>query len=227
MKIGILGTGMVAQTLGGKLLELGHQVTFGTRDVSKTMANTEPDMRGAPPFSAWFSQHPNAQLKTFADTAREGDVLINATHGMSSLEALGQAGLVNLGSKVLLDVSNPLDFSHGMPPFLSVCNNDSLGEQIQRAFPKVKVVKTLNTVSASLMVNPHKLADGDHAIFVSGNDAAAKAQVSGWLKSWFGWQTVIDLGDITSARGAEMYLPIWLRLMGALGSGLINIKIIK
>ncbi len=227
MKIGILGTGMVAQTLGGKLLELGHQVSFGTRDVSKTMANTEQDVRGAPPFSAWFNQHPAGKLGTFSEAAQQGDVLINATHGMRSLDALRQAGAENMDGKVLMDISNPLDFSHGMPPFLSVCNTDSLGEQIQRTFPKVKVVKTLNTITASLMVDPRQLVDGEHAIFVSGDDAAAKAQVVQWLKSWFGWKTVIDLGDITSARGAEMYLLLWLRLLGVQETGMFNIKIVK
>ncbi len=153
--------------------------------------------------------------------------MFNATNGMGSLEALKLAGESNLNGKILVDISNPLDFSKGMPPSLSVCNTDSLGEQIQRAFPAVKVVKTLNTVTASLMVNPRQLADGDHHVFVSGNDAGAKAQVTDLLKTWFGWKHVIDLGDITTARGTEMYLPLWLRLWGALGTGMLNIKVVS
>jgi predicted dinucleotide-binding enzyme len=153
--------------------------------------------------------------------------LFNATNGGGSLEALALAGEMNLNGKVLIDVANPLDFSRGMPPTLFVCNTDSLGEQIQRAFPEVKVVKSLNTVTASLMVNPRQLADGDHHIFVCGNDTEAKRQVVELLTSWFGWKHIIDLGDISTARGTEMYLPFWLRLWGALGTGLLNVNVVK
>ena len=148
---------------------------------------------------------------------RHGEMVINATNGTGSLNALRLAGEQNLDGKILLDASNPLDFSQGMPPTLAVCNTDSTGEQIQRAFPKVKVVKGLNTVTALLMVNPALVNNGDHTLFVCGNDAEAKAQVTAWLREWFGWRDVLDLGDITSARGAEMYLPLWLRLWGASG----------
>jgi predicted dinucleotide-binding enzyme len=227
MKIGIIGTGMVGQTLGAKLVERGHTVMIGTRDVAKTLARTEPDAMGNPPFSAWHNQHPHIKLGTFAEAAAHGEVVINATSGGASIEALKIAGEANLRGKILMDVANPLDFSKGMPPTLSVCNTDSLGEQIQRAFPQAKVVKTLNTVSAALMVNPHRLADGDHDLFVSGNDTEAKTQVAHYLKTWFGWKNVIDLGDITTARGAEMLLPIWLRLWGALKTPTFNYKIVK
>jgi 8-hydroxy-5-deazaflavin:NADPH oxidoreductase len=227
MKIGILGTSMVGQTLGGKLMELGHEVVFGTRDVARTMARAEPGPFGLPSFSAWLKQNPRAKVGTFTDSARHGEIVINATNGMGSLEALRQAGEANLNGKILMDIANPLDASQGMPPSLAVCNTDSLGEQIQRAYPKVKVVKTLNTVTASLMVNPRQLADGDHHLFVSGNDAEAKAQVVKLLTTWFGWKHIIDLGDISTARGTEMYLPIWLRLWGALGTGLFNIQVVK
>lgn len=136
------------------------------------------------------------------------------------------AGESNLDRKVLVDISNPLDFSNGMPPSLLVSNTDSLGEQLQRAFPSVKVVKTLNTVHANIMVYPQQVANGEHHVFISGNDAQAKAQVTEILKS-FGWLHILDLGDITTARGTEMYLPIWLRMWGALGTGMFNIKIMK
>ena len=227
MKIGILGTGMVGQTLSGKLVELGHDIMLGTRDVAGTLARSEPNQYGFPAFSVWQKQNPKVKLGTFADAAKHGEAVINATNGTASLDALHLAGEANLNDKILTDVSNPLDFSKGLPPTLSVCNTDSVGEQIQHAFPGVKVVKTLNTVTVFLMVNPGLVAGGDHTLFVCGNDAAAKTQVSAWLKDWFGWQDMIDLGDITNARGTEMYLPLWLRLLGALGSGMFNVKVVK
>lgn len=227
MNIGILGTGVVGQTLGGALAELGHSIIIGTRDVAGTMAQEEPGVYGQPPFRVWLQQHPRVAPATFADAARHGETIINATNGVGSLAAFDLAGASNFDGKIIIDISNPLDFSRGMPPTLAVSNTDSLGEQIQRAYPGARVVKTLNTVTASLMVNPRQLADGDHHIFVSGNDAAAKAQVCEWLAAWFGWKHIIDLGDITTARGTEMYLPLWLRLWGALGTGVFNIKIVK
>jgi 8-hydroxy-5-deazaflavin:NADPH oxidoreductase len=227
MKIGVLGTSVVGQTISGKLAELGHEVMVGTRDVASTMARTEPDRYGLPPFSAWLQQNPAAKVGTFEEAAGHGEVVINATNGMASLEVLRLAGEANLNGKIVIDISNPLDFSKGMPPTLSVCNTDSLGEQIQRALPQARVVKTLNTVTASLMVNPRLVADGEHHIFVSGNDVEAKAQVTGWLKEWFGWKHVLDLGDISAARGLEMYLPIWLRIWGAMGTGVFNVRIVQ
>ena len=227
MKIGILGTGMVGQTLGAKLEELGHEVMIGTRNVAETLARTDPHPYGFPPFSAWHAEHPGVRLGTMAEAARHGDMVINATNGACSLDALRFAGEQNLAGKILIDTSNPLDFSQGMPPALAVCNTDSTGEQIQRAFPEVKVVKALNTVTAFLMANPALVGNGDHTLFVCGNDAAAKAQVMTWLREWFGWRDVIDVGDISSARGTEMYLPIWLRLWGALGTGMFNVKVVR
>jgi predicted dinucleotide-binding enzyme len=227
MKIGVLGTSMVGQSMGGKLAALGHDVMIGTRDVANTLARTEPHPYGFPPFSVWQQEHPQVKLGIFAEAAAHGELVVNATNGTASLAALKLAGEANLNGKILVDIANPLDFSKGMPPTLSVCNTDSLGEQIQRAFPQVKVVKTLNTVTASLMVNPRQLADGDHHIFVSGNDAEAKAQVINWLTTWFGWKQIIDLGDITTARGTEMYLPLWLRLWGALSTGMFNLKVVQ
>jgi 8-hydroxy-5-deazaflavin:NADPH oxidoreductase len=227
MKIGVLGTGIVGQTLSGKLAELGHDVMVGTRDVANTLARSESNAYGLPAFSLWQKQNAKVKLGAFADAARHGEVVINATSGAVSLDALRLAGEANLNGKTLIDVSNPLDFSHGMPPTLTVCNIDSVGEQIQRAFPGVKVVKTLNTVTALLMVNPSMVANGDHTLFVCGNDAAAKTQVTAWLRDWFGWQDVMDLGDITNARGVEMYLALWLRLWGAAGTGMLNIKVVK
>ncbi len=224
LKIGVLGTGAVGRAVGGKLMQLGHDVVFGTRDVAKTLADTKPDYMGNPPFSAWIKTNPKAKLVPFAAAAAHGEVLVNATAGAASLKALSAAGERNLVGKILIDISNALDFSKGMPPSLIVCNTDSLGEQIQRAFPKAKVVKTLNTMTNMVMVNPDLVAKGDHDVFVSGNDAGAKAKVTEILRS-FGWKRVIDLGDITTARGAEMVLPIWVQLMGAMKTPMFNFKI--
>jgi 8-hydroxy-5-deazaflavin:NADPH oxidoreductase len=153
-------------------------------------------------------------------------MVVNATAGAVSLEALEQAGEDNLNGKILIDISNPLDFSKGMPPTLLVSNTDSLGEQIQRRFPEAKVVKTLHTMNAYLMVDPAQLAATDHTVFVSGDDAEAKARVSELLQS-FGWSDIIDLGDITTARGTEMVLPIWVRLFGVLQMPIYNFKIVR
>jgi len=226
MKIGILGTGMVGQAIGGRLAQLGHDVMIGTRDVAGTLARTAPDGMGNPPFSVWQKQNPKVKLGNFAQATAHGELVVNATNGFAAIDILKSAGEANLNGKTLIDISNPLDFSKGMPPTLFVKDSDSLAEQIQRAFPKVNVVKTLNTMTASVMVNPGQLADGDHTVFVSGNDAGAKAQVAELLKG-FGWRDIIDVGDITTARGTEMLLPIWIRLMGALQTPLFNFKIVK
>lgn len=227
MKIGVLGTGVVGQTLAASLAELGHELRIGTRNVPETLSRNQPGMYGAPPIHQWLEENSAIVLASFADTAAHGEVLINATRGDVSLDALHLAGEANLEGKVLLDASNPLDFSQGGPPSLWVSNTDSLGEQIQRAFPRVKVVKTLNTMTASLMVNPGLVAGGDHTVFLSGDDADAKAQTAQLLAEWFGWTQIVDLGDITTARGVEMYLPLWLRLWGALGVGMFNIKVVR
>lgn len=214
MQIGILGSGMVATTIGAALVAGGHTVRLGTRQPAK--------------LTEWLAQQgAAASAGSPADAAAFGEVVINATAGDGSLAALAAAGASNLAGKILIDIANPLDFSQGMPPTLSVSNTDSLGEQIQRALPDTKVVKALNTLTASLMVNPRALADGDHHSFVSGDDPAAKAQVQAWLREWFGWRHIIDLGGIETARGTEMLLPIWLRLWGALGTPLFNLKVVQ
>ncbi len=226
MNIGILGTGGVGRTLAGRLVELGHAVTIGTRDVAKTLANSAPDAMGNPPFGAWHADHPNVKLATFAEAAAFGEIGLLAASGAAALDVLAAAGAINLAGKILIDISNPLDFSKGMPPSLFVSNTDSLAEQIQRAFPEVKVVKALNTLTAQLMARPRELAGGDHTIFVCGNDPSAKTQVVELLRS-FGWTDIQDLGDLSGARGLEMILPVWLRLWGALGTGLFNFKVVR
>jgi 8-hydroxy-5-deazaflavin:NADPH oxidoreductase len=226
VRFGILGTGIVGRTIASRLAGLGHEVMVGTRNPADTMSRTEPDTYGNPPFSAWQEEHPEVQLGTFGEASAHGEMVLNATAGAVSLEALELAGETNLNGKILIDIANPLDFSKGMPPTLLVCNTDSLGEQIQRRFPEAKVVKTLHTMNAYLMVDPAQLAATDHTVFVSGDDAEAKAMVTELLRS-FGWTDIIDLGDITTARGSEMLLPIWLRLFGALHKPIFNFKIVR
>ena len=226
MKIGVLGTGLVGQTLAGKLAELGHSVFVGTRDPAHTLSRGTADRYGNPPFKTWREQHAGVGFGTLEEAARHGEVILNATNGAATIDALDAAGEKNLGGKIVVDVANPLDFSKGMPPSLTVCNTDSLGEQIQRRFPRAKVVKTLNTVNASVMVAPGAVAGGDHTIFMSGNDAGAKKTVSDILRQ-LGWKDIVDLGDITTARGTEMLLPIWLRLWGVVGSPMFNFKIVR
>jgi predicted dinucleotide-binding enzyme len=215
MKIGIFGTGIVGTTIGTKLVELGHDVRLGSRTVDNA--------KGA----AWVAAAgAKASQGTFADAAAFGELLFNCTSGVGSLAALEAAGAAALGAKVLVDVSNPLDFSKGMPPSLTVCNTDSLAEQLQRAFPAVKVVKALNTMTANIMVDP-SLVKGDHDVFLCGDDAAAKGKVTEILKGWLGWKHVVDLGDLTAARGQEMFLPLWVRLYGALKTPLFNIHVAR
>jgi predicted dinucleotide-binding enzyme len=226
MKIAVMGTGPVGQALAGKLAALGHGVTVGTRDPEATLARTEPDYMGNPPFKGWLEAHPEVTLATPAEAAREAELIVNATNGAGSIAMLEAAGQDNLGGRVLIDIANPLDFSQGTPPSLFVSNTDSLGEQIQRAFPQAKVVKALNTMNCEVMVDPSKVP-GAHDVFLCGEDAGAKQQVEELLES-FGWpaERIRDLGGISSARGTEMYLPLWLRLWGALGTGYFNIAVV-
>jgi predicted dinucleotide-binding enzyme len=216
MRIAVLGTGVVGRTIATKLVGLGHQVTMGSRTAQNEHAVTWAAEAGE-----------GASFGTFADAALAGELLFNCTAGSASVDALVSAGAEHLRGKILIDLANPLDFSKGMPPTLWVCNTDSLGEQIQRAFPDVRVVKTLNTMNCLIMVDPARVP-GDHDVFVSGNDEDAKTQVKQLLGS-FGWGDgqIVDLGDITTCRGLEMYLALWLRLLGALGTGDFNIKVVR
>jgi len=227
MKIAILGTGVVGQTHAEKLGALGHEVMMGTRNVDKVLSGKGPDQFGRPSFGEWYRHQTGIKLSLFNEAAAFGEFIIIATHGMITLEALELAGKENMKNKVLLDISNPLNFSKGMPPTLSVCNTDSLGEQIQRAFPESKVVKSLNTLNAYVQVTP-EVVPGDHTIFMSGNDAEAKLKTKALLNS-YGWknENIIDLGDITTARGTEQLLPLWVRLLGVLHHGNFNIHVVQ
>ncbi|GAA3835800.1 NADPH-dependent F420 reductase [Nocardioides panacisoli] len=224
MKIGVLGTGVVGRTVAARLDELGHPVTIGTRDPGATLARNEPELDGLT-YATWAADHRAVALATFAEAAAAAELVVNASSGLASLDVLRQAGAENLAGKVLLDISNALDFSQGFPPRMGVPDTDSVAERIQREFPDLRVVKSLNTLTASLMVHPETLPEPT-SVFVSGDDAAAKATVVALLRE-LGHTDIIDLGDITTARGTEMIMPLWLRLMGALGSPAFNFKIVR
>ncbi len=197
-RIGVLGTGTVGKTVGTKLTEVGHEVKMGTRSEG-----------------------------TYAEAASFGEIVVNATAGSASLEALEAAGSENLAGKTLWDIANPLDFSEGFPPTLTVANDDSLAEQIQRAHPDANVVKALNTVTAAVMVEPALLGEESN-LFLCGNEKSAKAEVIEILET-FGWLSgdIIDVGDITAARGMEAYLLLWVRLMGALDTPTFNVRVVR
>jgi predicted dinucleotide-binding enzyme len=216
-KIAVFGTGTVGDTIGSKLIEVGHTVMMGSRtaDNAKAIAFKEKHLE-------------KAQIGTFADAAAFGDIIFNCTSGLGSIAAFKMADEKQLKGKIVVDIANSLDFSKGMPPSLAFSNTTSLGEELQHTFPETKVVKALNTMWCGLMVNPQLINNGDHHTFVSGNDTDAKEKVKAILMS-FGWDknNILDLGDITTARGTEMYLPLWLRIYGATSNGAFNIKIVR
>lgn len=214
MQIGILGSGVTAQTIGSKLIQQGHEVMLGSREEAKPSSVTWARDAGQ-----------QALYGTYMNAASFGEIILNCTLGIASLDALHMAGAENLKDKILIDTANPIDRSTGVWK-LTVCNTDSLGEQIQRAFPETKVVKTLNTINANVMADPAKLPEMTD-IFVSGNDLDAKATVIRLLREWFGWRHVIDLGDITTARGVEMYVLLWHYVRNTVPSQRFNIKVVS
>ncbi|MFX1476722.1 MAG: NADPH-dependent F420 reductase [Promethearchaeota archaeon] len=224
MKIGIIGSGNVAQTLGVKFLSLKHEVMISSRDVSK-------DKGTIPSAENWVKNQIKkgytASAGSFSEAAKFGELLFNCTAGKYSWLALETAGKENMKDKILVDIANPLDFSRGWPPTLTVVNDYSLGEQIQASFPETKVVKALNTLTAALMINPDML-NASHTLFICGNDEEAKKWVKDEiLVKWFGWKDIIDLGDIKGSRGMEMYLMLWVRLYSIFDTANFNLKIIK
>jgi 8-hydroxy-5-deazaflavin:NADPH oxidoreductase len=216
MKIAILGTGMVGNAIGTKLITLGHEVMMGSRTKGNEKAQEWATKSGS-----------KASTGTFAEAAAFGELIFNCTKGEVALDALKIAGEENMKGKTLIDLSNPLDFSMGMPPVLipSLSNNNSLGEEIQRTFPSVKVVKSLNTMNCNLMVNS-SIVPGEHDVFLCGNDNDSKTKVKEVL-GWFGWKNPIDLGDITASRATEAMLPVWLRLWGVNQTPNFNFRIVK
>ncbi|MBK6995779.1 MAG: NAD(P)-binding domain-containing protein [Lewinellaceae bacterium] len=223
MNIAVFGTGSVGQALANRLAELSHAVVIGTRNVENALSKTGPDHMGTPPVGEFLKNHSSISLYTYSEAAKNASVIVLATLGHGAKEALAAAG--DLDWKIILDITNPLDFSGGGLPTLFASNDTSLGEQLQAAFPKAHFVKSLNTMYNGLMVNPRSLGE-DSTVFVSGNDAAAKATVIGILKE-FGWKDseILDLGDITTARGTESLLPVWLRVYSATKNGFFNFKV--
>lgn len=215
MRIAVLGTGVVGTTLAARLAEIGHSVVVGTRSPEATAAKDD--------FAAWHAANPAVRVATFADAAHEAELVLNATGGQVAVEVLAQAG--DLGGKVVLDLSNTLDFSQGFPPNIAVPQDDSIAERIQRAHPTAQVVKSLNTLNVSVMVHPEQLPEPG-TVFVSGDSAQAKATVTALLHE-LGHTDVLDLGDITTARGTEWLMPAWVRLMSALGTPEFNWKIVR
>ena len=230
MKIAIIGTGIVGKTIASKLVELNHDVMMGTRNVSDKLASTATDNYGNPPFGEWIKTNSKVKLGSFAEAAAFGELVVNATNGSNSITALILAGTKNLAGKVLIDISNPLDFSNGMPPSLlpGLNNTNSLAEEIQRTFPDTMVIKTLNTMWCGLMVNPNLVGNGDHINFISGNNSEAKNKVIKLLNQ-FGWldKNIFDIGDITGARATESLLPIWLKVMGVTKNGAFNFRLVR
>ena len=214
MDIAVLGTGIVGRTLAARLAGLGHAVTLGTRSLAGAPAHLK----------AWQSEHP-VVLATFGDAAAGAELIINATNGLHSLEALRAAGADALAGKVIMDVANALDFSAGFPPRLAVDDTDSVAEQLQREFPAARVVKALNTVNSEVMVDPGLLPSGG-TLFVCVDDRVAKEVVTGLVHD-LGHGDVIDLGGIEQARGLEQYLALWVRVMSALGHARFNIKVVR
>jgi 8-hydroxy-5-deazaflavin:NADPH oxidoreductase len=212
MKIGILGTGMVGETLGTKFVQLGHQVTMGSRTANNESATKWVKAAGA-----------NASQGTFNDAAAFGEMVFVCLKGAVFLDVAKTLSPNALAGKVLVDVSNPLEFSDGAMS-LSICNTNSLGEEVQKALPSAKVVKTLNTVNCEVMVEPAK--GGNPTMFLCGNDADAKKKVTELLKS-MGWRDIIDIGDITKARGTEALMHIWMNLFGLFGNPHFGWKIVK
>lgn len=226
MKVAVFGTGSVGQTLATRLAGLNHNVTMGTRNVENALAKVgSTDNYGTPSVSDFLEKVPSVSLKNYADAAKDASLIVLCTLGAGSKDALAAAG--NIDGKIVLDISNPLDFSKGFPPTLFLSNDTSLGEMLQTEFPNTHIVKSLNTMFNGIMVNPRMLSE-DSTVFVSGNNDEAKATVKSILAE-FGWKNseILDLGDITTARGTEMYLPLWLRIFGATQNGAFNIKIAR
>jgi predicted dinucleotide-binding enzyme len=225
MKIAVLGTGGVGKAFAEKLISLGSHVYLGTRNPAESLQKT-----GQGSLRDFLLQHPHIQLHSFNEAASYAELLINVCSGAGSPDMINSILPTHLQGKILIDISNPLDFSKGMPPSLlpQYSNTHSLGEELQRLAPGAKVVKTLNTMWNGLMLNPALIAGGDHVNYLCGNDAEAKQQVVKLLHS-FGWknENLLDLGDLSGARATEATLPIWLRIYGVKKTGAFNFRIVS
>ncbi len=230
MKIAILGTGNVGQTFAEKFISLGHEVIMGTRDVDSTLARQATDNYGSLPFREWYSKNPAVQLNTFDSAADSCEIIVNALQGAATLSVFKGCRVESFNNKIIIDVANPLDFGHGFPPSLiaGLNNTNSLGEALQELLGNAKIVKTLNTMYCGIMVNPNMISGGQHTNYICGNDENAKRSVIDLLLS-FGWEAknILDLGDITNARGTESTLLLWTRIYGATKNGAFNFSVVK
>jgi hypothetical protein len=213
MKVGVLGAGEVGRALGAGFASHGHQVMIGTRDPKQEKVRAWVTARG-----------PAVSAGTFAETAAFGELLVLATSWEGTGSALGMAGHANFRGKVVIDVTNPLDFSGGVPPRLAVAGNDSGGETVQRWLPDALVVKAFNIVGNPHMVHPD-FPGGPPDMFICGNDEAAKRAVTDVLKS-FGWG-VIDLGGIASSRHLEAMAMVWILHYFKTGNGNHALKMLS
>jgi len=220
MNIGVLGTGVVGETIGTALTEKGHNVRLGSRSANNEKA------------AAWVKKsNDHATQGDFNDAAAFGEIVFLCLNGAHALDAVRSIDADSVNGKIVVDVTNPLDFSKGMPPRLleGLNNSTSLGEEIQATMPMARVVKTFNTVTCNLMVNPKLVNNGDHSLFICGNDNDAKNKVKHFLVDTFGWkpENLLDLGGIEASRGVEAYVPFWVMMMQATGSPMFNIKVVK
>lgn len=226
MRIGILGTGGVARTLAGALAGSSHEVVMGSRDPAMALARDEVNQQTGTTLSGWHADHPSVVIGTFADAAAHGEALLLATSGEGALHALEAAAADRLRDPIVIDITNPIVRTpEGVA--LDPAITDSLAEHIQRAYPNIRVVKALNTVTAALMIDPGSVASGDHTLPICGDDEEAKEQVARWLDEWFGWHDVLDLGDLSAARAQEAYLLFWLRLMQTTGTPTVTTKVLR
>lgn len=219
MNIGVLGTGMVGETIASALTEKGHQVKMGSRSATNEKA------------ADWVKKSKNASQGNFNDAAAFGDIVFLCLNGAHALDAVRSIEGKNLEGKIVIDLTNPLDFSKGMPPRLieGLSNSNSLGEEIQKALPGARLVKTFNTMNCYVMVNPKLVNNGDHTLFICGNDEDAKTKAKEFVRGNFGWnsENILDLGGIEAARGTEAYVPFWVMMMQATGSPMFNVKVVK
>lgn len=215
MKVGIFGTGVVGRTLAAKFVSDGDsrrdafaEVMIGTRNVEETLAKSQADALGNPSFKEWQKNNPKVKLGTFADTAKFGEMIILATFGDAAKNAIDLAGKENFAAKIVIDTTNPLDVSKGVPPGFTAAPGNSLGEQIQKHIPQAKVVKTFNTMSVHIVVSP-KREEGDPVLLLAGNDESAKKYVGAIAKKW-GWKDLVDFGDISESYWLETFAMIWI-----------------
>lgn len=220
MNIGVLGTGVVGETIATALTKKGHNVRLGSRTADNEKA------------AAWVKGANNhATQGTFDDAAAFGEMIFFCLNGEHALAAADMIGLDSVQGKIFIDLTNPLDFSKGMPPRLleGYGSNLSLGERIQEALPGALVVKTLNTLNCNVMVDPSQVNRGEHTLFLCGNNGDAKNKVMHFLVDTFGWKpnSFIDLGGLEKARLTEAYVPFWVTIMQALGTPIFNINVVK